>query len=225
MNYGKKSSLNLPKGAFFLPIPDEFKSHLVVMPTSFSAQFIDDFFSYDEKERERRYLKQEDRQRHRAAHGLKRFLLSQLYDCDPKKLNFEYVEQGKPKVISESSNTKVAFNISHSGKWVIVGFSSTFNIGVDVETPRNIDINNMLDLVMHPKDIPEDGMTGFYKIWVMKEACIKATGKGMIEPLSSFSVQPIDTNRYRSVMPDGTSINGWVDYLEDDVPFAVAACE
>lgn len=225
INYWKKSSLNLPEGAFLLPIPDEFKSQLVVMPAAFFKQFSDDIFSYDEIEKEKRYLKQEDRQRHRAAHGLKRSVLSQLCDCAPQELKFEYSEYGKSDIASESSGVRVSFNISHSGRWVMVGFSNLFNLGVDVEIPRNIDISNMLDLVIHPKDKPEYTMMDFYKIWVMKEACVKATGKGMNEPLSSFFVQLIDEHRYRSVMRDGTSINGWIDYLEDDVPFAIAVCE
>lgn len=225
MDLAEKTSLNLPEGAFFLPVPDEFNSQVVAMPISFADQFPDDIFSCDEIEKEKCYLKQDDRKRHRSAHGLKRFVLSQLCNCHPRALAFELTGYGKPSMLSKSPHANISFNLSHSGRWIMAGFSAAFDIGVDVESPKNIDISAMLDLVMHPKDESDNIVKDFYNTWVMKEACVKAIGTGINEPLSSFFIRSVGEHEYHSIMQDGRVVDGWYSCLEDGAPFAIAICE
>jgi 4'-phosphopantetheinyl transferase len=85
------------------------------------------------------------------------------------------------------------FNISHSGDWVMFSYSDT-EIGVDIEKNESLAYTDMLNN-FHPAEkafIEKAGNPhdAFYKIWVRKEALLKATGIGISEGLRSFNCVP-----------------------------------
>lgn len=75
------------------------------------------------------------------------------------------------------------FNISHSGNCVICAICSDFEIGVDVEQIRSINIDdfnghfnaNEISKI-HKAD---DKLFAFYDLWTKTEAIVKADGRGM----------------------------------------------
>lgn len=84
------------------------------------------------------------------------------------------------------------FNISHSGKMVVVGFSSTLEVGLDIEEIKDIDTIALSTsfhkdelLFLEKKDFDLDN---FYKIWTRKEALLKALGIGLLEGINQISV-------------------------------------
>ncbi|GAA4316798.1 4'-phosphopantetheinyl transferase superfamily protein [Mucilaginibacter gynuensis] len=82
------------------------------------------------------------------------------------------------------------FNISHSKTLVTVAFGDS-PVGIDVEKIREINIDDLIGQ-FHPEEreyIQQSGdrLTTFYQIWAKKEALLKATGKGLLDDLTSFS--------------------------------------
>ncbi|QIR14969.1 4'-phosphopantetheinyl transferase family protein [Shewanella aestuarii] len=126
----------------------------------------------------------------------------------PQDWQFEYAEKGKPS-LSHAFKVKTGlhFNLSHSGDWLMVGVLSSFThviephaishelmLGVDIERLRsNTNIEPILkhyftaqeiaDLLVLTSDLQRER---FFDLWALKEAFIKAIGKGLAQPLSSF---------------------------------------
>ena len=110
-------------------------------------------------------------------------------------------ENGKPYV---KDKEEFAFNISHSGDYAVIAYSNEPGIkavGIDVERIRQRDDDMKLANRFFTKseiDYISDGLEcsdidmRFYKIWTMKEAFMKLTGKGLGQRLDSFSVNPDD---------------------------------
>ena len=106
--------------------------------------------------------------------------------CFQKNIDFDWnnwqvTKYGKPFI-----KNMPHFNISHSGNYVIVGFSES-NIGIDIELMDNKNIDSFIPL-FHPNeqkfinDSP-DKKNAFYEIWTRKEAFLKAKGIGITKGL------------------------------------------
>lgn len=101
------------------------------------------------------------------------------YDC----LDIKYNDYGKPYI----EGFPFSFNISHSSNIVICGFSDEGEIGVDIEEIRNVDIEEYHQ-VLNPSEYQmlKSGQTeDFFRLWTIKEAVMKAEGKGFyMDPIS-----------------------------------------
>ena len=99
-------------------------------------------------------------------------------------------------------NKEFKFNISHSGDYVVITYTTDKDVnalGIDIERIRSKESDMMVAHRFFTKDEIDyisDGLecsdedTRFYKIWTMKEAYIKMTGKGLSTRLDSFNVYP-----------------------------------
>jgi 4'-phosphopantetheinyl transferase len=84
------------------------------------------------------------------------------------------------------------FNISHTDGLVICAMSERGKIGVDTEAIKPIDYQNFKGVfherewnaLMQATQVEEK----FYEIWTLKEAVVKADGRGLHEKLHSWSV-------------------------------------
>ncbi len=84
------------------------------------------------------------------------------------------------------------FSISHSGKFVIVAFCEQFEIGIDIEEIKEIDIK-AVSSYLHIEEIKylnnnNYKMELFYNIWTRKEAFLKANGSGIVSGIDKISV-------------------------------------
>ena len=82
------------------------------------------------------------------------------------------------------------FNISHSGELVLFA-SGGKPLGVDVEKKIPVD-HLQMSAFLHPEEqafirMSNDSLASFYKIWVKKEALLKALGTGIVSGLSQFN--------------------------------------
>jgi 4'-phosphopantetheinyl transferase len=86
----------------------------------------------------------------------------------------------------------IYFNISHSGNYVVCGVSTEYELGIDLEEMRSIDIHDFKQgftdrewdyIINSPDPVPT-----FYQLWTKKEAVIKADGRGLHISLLSFDV-------------------------------------
>lgn len=90
-------------------------------------------------------------------------------------------------------NQDIDFNISHSGNYVICAISIQSKIGIDIEEIKNMDINEIKGIVFNDEDDKrfknsQTPLALFYDTWTLKEAALKADGKGLMVPLKEIQI-------------------------------------
>lgn len=118
-----------------------------------------------------------------VARGILRSLLSGFTGTAVEKLRFTYGTSGKPSLADHD----IHFNISHSAELGLFAFAPDRPVGVDVENERPV--RRLLDVAqrfMSEDEIrslaataPEERDTAFLRAWVVREARLKAEGKGV----------------------------------------------
>ncbi|WP_069471590.1 4'-phosphopantetheinyl transferase family protein [Candidatus Marithrix sp. Canyon 246] len=76
-------------------------------------------------------------------------------------------------------DNKIDFNISHAGEYVVCAISDQGRLGIDIELIKAINISDF-NQYMETKPL---SYKEFYEIWTIKEAVIKADGRGLSIPL------------------------------------------
>jgi 4'-phosphopantetheinyl transferase len=99
-----------------------------------------------------------------------------------------YTPHGRPYL-----NGVLDFNISHSGNVVMCAMGDHVRLGIDVEKAELVDIYDYQeiftikewDLIITSLDVTAK----FYELWTLKEALVKAEGKGWSAPFKSIIMQ------------------------------------
>jgi 4'-phosphopantetheinyl transferase len=102
--------------------------------------------------------------------------------------NLKFNSNSKPYLDAEN----LEFNISHSGNIVVCAISDRYEIGIDIEILKDIDImdfrgqmtQNEWNKVIYSNNIS----SSFFNYWTQKEAVLKAHGSGIIDVLKSFEI-------------------------------------
>jgi 4'-phosphopantetheinyl transferase len=154
---------------------------------------VDSLLDATERERAVRFRFERHRRVYTAAQALKRLMLTAAVGdtVAPTAWAFETGVQRKPHV---AGGTGPQFNLSHCDGLVACAVSHVVEIGIDVE---NLDRQAPLYLACTHfagserawlRDLPAAlRPMGFYKLWTLKEAYIKATGLGLSQPLDAFA--------------------------------------
>jgi len=118
-----------------------------------------------------------------VARGILRSLLSGFTGIPADRLRFEYGSNGKPWLVDHD----ISFNVSHSAELGLFAFAPDRPVGVDVENERPV--RRLLDVAqrfLSEDEIrslaatpPAERDSAFLKSWVVKEARLKAEGKGV----------------------------------------------
>ncbi len=110
---------------------------------------------------------------------------------------------GKPYAVSDASKASYHVNTSDTTGMIIWAFSSHGPLGCDVELIDD-DKNDVAAQCFSPDELAEyraltavDKQRRFYELWTLKEAVLKADGRGMAIPLSSFQFR-LDPNQESS---------------------------
>lgn len=130
------------------------------------------------------------------AHAVLRDILSRYLSRPPGQIRFDQDSFGKPFLVGGDARVPLQFNMSHSGKVVLVSLACERHIGVDVEEVRPLDDLTSIaesnftrqECAFVLRHAPEDRGRAFYRCWTRKEAYVKAVGKGLSIPLKSFDV-------------------------------------
>lgn len=145
-----------------------------------------------ELDRANRFYFEKDRKRFAIARGFLRVLLGRYLQTDPKSLMFSYGAYGKPGL----AGTSLRFNMSHSGNLALYAFTEGREIGVDVEQERaDFTTDDIAGRFFSPFEVEslcrlpgDERVASFFRCWTRKEAYIKATGRGLSQPLDGFDV-------------------------------------
>ncbi len=119
-----------------------------------------------------------------VARGILRSLLAGFTGTPAEKLRFAYGNSGKPVLVGRDG---IQFNISHSADLGLFAFAPDRPVGVDVENERPV--RRLLDVAqrfMSEDELrslidtsPEERNGAFLRSWVVREARLKAEGKGV----------------------------------------------
>jgi 4'-phosphopantetheinyl transferase len=119
-----------------------------------------------------------------VARGILRTLLSGFTGTAAAKLRFRYGNSGKPFLVD---GDHIHFNITHSADLGLFAFAPDRPVGVDVENERPV--RRLLDVAQRfmsddelralVNTAPEERDAAFLRSWVVREACLKAEGKGV----------------------------------------------
>jgi 4'-phosphopantetheinyl transferase len=149
-----------------------------------------------ERVRAERFHFERDRQAYFAAHALTRAMLSGQVPRPPSDWRFATNVHGKPEVLREPDSPPLRFNLSHTRGLVAVALTLEHDIGIDVElvdamrfsfdlaartfAPEEVDLLRATPTAEQPASL--------FAIWTLKEACIKAMGRGLSMPLADFAL-------------------------------------
>lgn len=154
------------------------------------------FLSQSEQMRAERFRFSVDKRHYVVAHGCLRVILSHYCHDVPESVVLESLPSGKPRVISESMAAGLEFNLSHSHGCGAVAVARDRAVGIDLEKVRaEVDCRRLAkryfsaheqSVVLSTSD--EHLAEIFFRHWVGKEACLKATGAGLRLPLDGCEV-------------------------------------
>ncbi|HKX86202.1 MAG TPA: 4'-phosphopantetheinyl transferase superfamily protein [Flavobacterium sp.] len=114
--------------------------------------------------------------------------VEEIYKNNPHDKVMKHTKYNKPYF----DNDLIRFNISHSGEMVVCALSDKYELGIDVEIVRDVEIidfkshmteNEWSNIIMSGNE-----KASFFDYWTQKEAVIKAHGHGLTIPLNSFEI-------------------------------------
>jgi 4'-phosphopantetheinyl transferase len=131
-------------------------------------------------------------------------LLSRYLETPPAEIRFQYQNHGKPEIAFPHACRDLRFNFSDSGGLGLIGVGSGRTLGVDIERVRPLpDFLDIATRFFSAREVQailalseNKRQEAFFACWTRKEAYLKATGIGLLHPLSDFSV---------AVDPDGVA--------------------
>lgn len=150
--------------------------------------------SEEELARADRFHFDRDRLVYTAAHALCRGLLSAATGAPSRDWRFSIGSHGKPEVLVPSGNPRLRVNISHTRGLAAVALVVEHDIGIDVEwLDRQPHVDELAERMFAEQErqqlaaIPDAERTeAFLRFWTLKEAYVKAIGKGLSQPLDAF---------------------------------------
>lgn len=131
-----------------------------------------------------------------ARRAARRQILGQILGIQPRELAFCMAPEGKPTLAPPLSD-RLRFNVSASGRFAAVIAAPRGELGIDLQEhsapPAELD-------ALFPMLAPEEShelqhvppprrQAAFHDLWACKEALLKATGRGLLSPLSSTAIE------------------------------------
>ena len=157
-----------------------------VIPLSFLAD--------DEILRHKRFYFEPDKRQFALSHTLLRSVLSLYTGLPAEQIVYCKTGNGKPALTDSGDAGDIKFNLSHSGSRCLLGIVRDYEIGVDVEYRKSIRrFEALVRRCFDPEErecltqLSEQAQQRrFYDYWTLKEAVIKACGRGLTMPLQKF---------------------------------------
>lgn len=177
------------------------------------------WLSDEERARAARFVRSEDQTRFTLAHGSLRFLLGRYGGVEPAELRFQSGSSGKPALQGQQRSVQdLRFNLSHSHGRMLVAVASEVEVGVDLEQLRgNVEALKLAERFYSTAEYEgikhrpsSEHALEFYRLWVAKEAVLKAQGIG-IPSLQDCEIVALPDSFLASVrvLSDRTIQEGW----------------
>jgi len=157
----------------------------------------------DERAREVRFHFSQHRREYVLTRALVRSTLSRYAEVAPESWRFVSNAYGRPELEGPAPwRGELSFNIAHTDGLIVCGVTRSGALGVDAESlTRDRGLLDIADRFFSPAEVNELRQHGeptrvsrFFHYWTLKEAYIKAVGKGLSIPLDQFSFR-LDDHR------------------------------
>lgn len=129
---------------------------------------------------------------------LLRLILGACLQRPGKDIDLVRGASGKPELAPALAASALQFNLSHSGNWMAVALARDVAVGVDIEQRRRV--QRALDLARRyfsPAEAAgleelakESRSDAFFRLWTVREACIKAMGSSLAQSLRELALAP-----------------------------------
>lgn len=151
--------------------------------------------SLEERETVQKIKSAEKRHESLVTKALARFVLSCCCRISPETVQFCVNHHGKPALLPGISPLPVRFNLSHCKGLAGCAVTLDAEIGLDMEDQnRRVNLDLATRFFSHPENVqlektqdPGARQALFLKLWTLKEAYVKAVGKGLSMGLDKFS--------------------------------------
>jgi 4'-phosphopantetheinyl transferase len=154
--------------------------------------------SSDETTRANRFRRTSDRERFICTRGVLRMLLGRYLAIPPTEIRFDYGNFGKPRLATDAQ--PLFFSVTHSMHSAGIGISRSSKLGIDWEFAERIkDADNLSKFALSARElllyqqlnisIPSQKVLFLLERWTLKEAYLKALGKGLSVPLNDIDLQ------------------------------------
>ena len=129
------------------------------------------------------------------SRGILRMILAEYTARDPKELPLDSSPSGKPFL----PQTRIQFNLSHSGDIFACGFCINNQIGIDIQEIYPISsLDRIINKFFSSSEIQylstlssrQTYQEHFFAIWAAKEAYLKAVGDGIQASSNQISILP-----------------------------------
>ncbi len=148
----------------------------------------------DERARRDRYRFDRNKREYLLTRALVRSTLSRYASVAPARWTFVANEHGRPAV-AIAEHAFLRFNLSNTEGLIALIVARDTDVGIDVEDrSRRGETVGIADRFFSPDEVtalralPEERQRDrFFDYWTLKEAYIKACGKGLAIPLDHFS--------------------------------------
>jgi 4'-phosphopantetheinyl transferase len=152
----------------------------------------------EELARAERFRFDDDRDAFVLAHALVNATLSELLERPVGSLRFTLGEHGRPELSQPHGAARLRFNLAHTHGLVAAAFALEHDVGIDVEhidrrvrvaelAPRVFSDAERAGLDAQPSDRAR--RERFFELWTLKEAYVKAIGKGLAAPLREITFE------------------------------------
>jgi 4'-phosphopantetheinyl transferase len=152
--------------------------------------------SRDELCTERRFVFPKDQVRYLVTRALVRTVLSRYSSLKPEQWSFSASKYGRPQIDNRRGNaSQISFNISHTAGLIVLAVTCRQSLGIDVENIRvraiPMDVASSFfswQEVALLKTLPDRRKReDIFVYWTLKEAYMKAVGKGLSIPMEKVS--------------------------------------
>ena len=152
-----------------------------------------------------------DRRRFVVSRAAVRQVLGRYAGVAPAEVRFRVGDHGKP-ALAAPQRPELAFNVSHSKSLALIAVAHGTEVGADVEWVRSgVEAMEIADRYFPDRETcwlrihaAEGRLEAFYRLWVMKEAAMKADGRGLSMRLNEID---LDAGGPRPVQWSGWKIH------------------
>jgi 4'-phosphopantetheinyl transferase len=167
--------------------------------------------SEQELERASRFATFRLRRRFETGRGALRTLLAGAVERPPRELTFFAGRHGKPHLVAP----RCEFNLSHAAGVLLIAVAGS-PVGVDVELLRPLpNLRGLIEVACTPEeastlaDLGASAHDAFLRLWVAKEALLKASGAGLSRSPRTIGLRAIGDGPLLRWLPLGGEIGSF----------------